>query len=213
MKKTMALLMSIILCICCPLTVFASDVKPVDLSDWISSYSKVMDRVYEKTGEQLSIPEGMEESVYEYYKDYTFEEIEQSLLKDVAQYKASALAKTDHYEISSKQVESVKEVGGTRSIREDIVQSCPIEYNSTIVLGSTVFGAGNPVSYRYESIRFYYVTWPSNYTGFHFAPTHGMSHSLSNGNKHCTVTATGSPQNAAGVTLTVLKTIRVTFYV
>lgn len=218
MKKIISLLtaVAIMLCIHFSLVVSATEVENTSVSALLEPYIEVIEKVNAETGKQIYIPAGKEESVYNYYKDYSLEEFEDSLLCDIYQYDRSLYSSPDS---ASMTIEYFAADGNSiapdnniepRSVVEDITQSAAISHNSYLYLYSTIFGGGNPIIYNYQSINGIGIGWPSDYTGFHFGLT-SWSHSFSNNNRSCTVTIKGSPQNASGLTQTVLLTEDVTF--
>lgn len=214
MKKILSLLVAVTLLFCFSPSVFAANAESENtpVSDLLLPYVEVIEEVNQETGSQIYIPTGKEEDVYNYYKDYSLEEFKQSLLNDINNYNTS---------LSSSQDMTVVDIGYStgelsrnevqpRAMVEDVVQVAPISHNTSVYLYATVFGGGNPITYKYKSINKIEVRWPADYTGFHFGVS-TCSYSVSSDRKTCTVTLTGSPVNAAGLAQTVLLTTTVTF--
>lgn len=214
MKKILSLLVAVTLLFCFSPSVFAANAESENtpVSDLLLPYVEVIEEVNQETGSQIYIPTGKEEDVYNYYKDYSLEEFKQSLLNDINNYNTSLSSSQDMtvVDIGYSTGEFSRNEVQSRAMVEDVVQVAPIGYNTSVYLYATVFGGGNPITYKYQSIDDIRIGWPSDYTGFHFAAS-SCSYEVSSDRKTCTVTLTGSPMNAAGLVQTVIKTYTVTF--
>lgn len=217
MKKFFSLLAVLGMILCSSLSIVASaaEIEGTSVSALLEPYVEVIERVNEETGKQIYIPQGKEESVYNYYKNYSLEEFEKSLLHDIYQYDRVRNVSPDSESMTieyfgAESADIAADNIEPRSVVEDIEQRAAISHNSYLYLYSTVFGGGSPITYNYQSINGIGIGWPSDYTGFHFGLT-SWTYSLGNNNRSCTVTIKGSPQNAAGLTQTVLLTENVTF--
>lgn len=215
MKKILSLLLTAMLCIGCSSVVFAAESDSESIDTQLAPYIEVINKVNAKTGAQIYVPEGKEERIYAYYKEYSLEEFEEALLNDLAQTDSPAKAiPEDEIKMTIEHFpfQDTDKIPGIepKNIVEDITQVSPISHNSYLYLYSTVFGSGSPVTYQYRSINGIDVRWPSSFTGFHFALS-SCSYSLTNGRKTCKVTIHGSPQNAAGLTQSIYLTETVTF--
>lgn len=215
MRKVISLLivLSIVLGVNSSLVASAVELENTSVSALLEPYIEVIEKVNAETGKHIYIPSGKEESVYNYYKDYSLKEFEDSLLRDISQSEMTRYSPPDSESMTIEYFpanENSTNVIAPRSVVEDITQSAPISHNSFLYLYSTVFGGGNPITYNYQSINSIGIGWPSDFTGFHFGLT-SWSYSLSNNNRTCTVTINGSPQNAAGLIESVYLTETVTF--
>lgn len=56
-----------------------------DLDQLLAPYQEVIDRLNKENGWRISIPEDSKQQVYDYYKDYSMEEFEQELRKEMAE--------------------------------------------------------------------------------------------------------------------------------
>lgn len=214
MKKILSLLVAVTLLFCFSPSVFAANAESENtpISALLLPYIEVIEEVNEETGSRIFIPDGKEEDVYNYYKDYSLEEFKQSLLNDINNYNTTLSSSQDMTVVNTGYSSNELSVNSAqpRAMVEDVVQVAPIPYDSYVYLCSTVIGGGNPITYKYKTIIDVYVDWPDENTGFHFAVSSG-SYSVSSDRKTCTVTLTGSPMNAAGLVLSVVKTCTVTF--
>lgn len=215
MKRILSLLLAAMLCIGSSSAVFAAETDSESIEERLAPYIEVINRVNAERGAQIYIPEGEEERVYEYYKGYSLEEFEESLLNDLAQMGRPAKAVPDDDMEMSIEFFPSQDSGKTpdiepKSVVEDITQVSPISHNSYLYLYSTIFGSGSPVMYHYQSVNRARVGWSSSFTGFHFALS-SWSYSLINNRKTCKVTIHGSPQNAAGLVQPVYLTETVMF--
>lgn len=214
MKKILSLLVAVTLLFCFSPSVFAANAESENtpVSALLLPYIEVIEEVNEETGSQIYIPDGKEEDVYNYYKDYSLAEFKQSLLNDIDNYNTSLRSSQDMtvVDIDYSSGELARNEVQPRAMVEDVVQVAPIDYNTSVYLYATVIGGGNPITYKYQSIDNIAVGWPSDYTGFHFAPS-SCSYEVSSDRKTCTVTLTGSPMNAAGLVQTVIKTYTIRF--
>lgn len=153
----------------------------------------------------MFIPDDEKENVYAYYKNYTLEEFEFSLLNDLLRYESECM--TTNTSSIDKKVENKND---SKSIEMDIDQAIALPYDSYFHLYSTVFGIGTPIKYRYQSINGCNVTWPNGYTGYHFSLT-SWTYTLNNNDQTCICEVYGVPKNAAGIILLVTKHCTLTF--
>lgn len=56
-----------------------------NLDQLLEPYQEVIDRLNKENGWRISIPEGSKQQVYDYYKDYSMEEFEQELRREMAE--------------------------------------------------------------------------------------------------------------------------------
>ena len=171
----------------------------------LAPYIAVLDKVNAQTGAKLCIPDERKEDVYRYYKDYTLEEFEKSLIDglnntgDGNAFDVSGSMGRLSIEIPVSCDPNVNQGAEPNSVTENIEQKSYISYDSRLHVYSTVVGSGSPLTYRYKRINKIDVTWStSNPNSFHFHMT-SCSYSFSNNNKTCTVTVNGSPANAGGI--------------
>ena len=209
MKKTITIFVAALMCFLCSTPAFAAEQDIKKIHDSLKPFIEVMDRISQEIGFGIIIPPEEEVNVFNYYKGYTLQEFEISLREEVNQFINYYSQRNKDFPVSS--INNSSSIHGDRSIEMDIVQDCPIRYNSTLYLYSTVFGIGNPVHYRYESINGINITWPSNYTGFHYSLS-SWNYELLNNDKTCKVNLHGVPKNAAGIVLTIVLDDTVNFY-
>lgn len=209
MKTRIVIFALVLCCVLSATPVFASEKQDNSTSELLEPYIEIIEEVNQMTGEKIYIPEDEEENIYEYYKNYTMEEFKRSVLHEVLQFKKDCMLNN---EFSTVSFLNGNYKNASRSIEMDIEQSKPLSYNSTATLYSTVFGTGTPIRYRYQSINGLTVTWPSDYTGYHFDLI-GWYYSLSNNDQTCTVYLQGVPKNQAGLTLMVNLTPTLIFSV
>lgn len=170
MKRFITVLILVVLCafFVNPGFVLGAEINTMDVL--LEPYIKVIEKVNQETGETIYIPKGEEANVYNFYKDYSLKEFELTLLDEIDEFKNATSTDRNTQNVGITTM-TMPKVTSNRSIEMDIEQSSPIQYNSTVILCSTIFGTGTPITYRYQSINDLYVTWPSNYTGYHFGVT------------------------------------------
>jgi len=214
MKRIITIAMSFVLVLGLGLPTYAQSAKNID--ELLGPYQAVIDKVNSDLGSSIYIPDKNKEMVYNNIKSKTTAEFEAMLRNE---YKALTVSEpsitqsgSGNYARDTLTVNSQNnEVITPNYVRESIIQTAPISYNSEMFLNSTVF-SGTVVAgtYVYESISSYGSQWPSGFTGFHFAVDSG-SYSLSSDKKQCTVTLKGHPQDANGVALLIVLTATNTF--
>ncbi len=212
MKKFIAVTVSILLIFGLYTNVYAQTGKSID--EFLIPYQNVVDKLNSELGSTIYITD--KEMVYNNIKDLTPEELEEKLRADWRKAINNERTLTNDSYIDSNEKLNLMNQELSQltiepfSVREDITQSVPIQYDSWMYLDSTVFsGSGVQGTFTYQSINGYGSKWPGN-TGYHFHPT-GGSATRSIDKKFCTVELTGHPQNPEGFALTVKLTASYTF--
>lgn len=206
MKKIAVFMMAMMVVVCCSSVVRAEakSESTSSIDELLRPYEEVILKVNNEIGSSYAIPDESRETVYEYYGHMSLDEFEQRLADEYYEFVQQEDTFSYTTEVQKDSSFSVM------ALREDIRQRRDTIYNSYVDLYATVFGGGNPTVYRYTSINNIVVGWPEHYTGFHFH-VRSTSYELSADRKSCTVTLVGCPVDAAGLTLTVDKTVRMTF--
>ena len=185
------------------------DLENIDIT--LSPYRNIINEVNSQIGSTMFIPEYNKERVYNYYKNYSLEEFKESITRDYNLTQEHAQATNtfipeniviDKIFPVNEKPDSFKGEIAPLSVVENATQVRPISYNSYLYLDSTIFGGGNPFTYRYQTINRIYSGYPSGYKGFHF-DVRGKNYYLNNDRTRCTVNIWGAPVNEAGIELLV----------
>lgn len=210
------------------------------LVEKLDPYQKIINKINKEYGASITIPTDELSEVYNNISDTSLEEFESNLRKDYEEVKnlpsnvyidltnekananttiedngvdaPSTLLKNNE-ETTPKSSGTIKESDSSLiitpfSMRESITQYTYLDYGR-VFLSSVVFsGSGSPGTFTYQSIT---GSGHSTYTDrTHFRST-TSSHSLSNGNKNCTVVYKGSLYTAAGINLLTTRTYTITY--
>lgn len=208
MKKIsfLGLLLIVMFSFCIPS--FAHSESNIDIQ--LESYQKIIDKLNSELGSKMYIREDNKIQVYKSFKNKTPEEIESLLREEYIQNEQNIKSSERKSSDYMRSPAIVNELPSTRSVSEDITQTCSISYNSEAYLDSTIFSPGSTGTYVYESINGYGAQWPSNYTGYHFEVSNGY-HTMSSDNKKCTVTLKGVPTNSSRISLAISLKETITF--
>ncbi|MFJ5764333.1 hypothetical protein ACIP9C_03170 [Lysinibacillus sp. NPDC093210] len=162
MIKIVKLLFTSFLCISISLSLITNVSASEDgkLEKFITPYQEVLDKLTDEFAVEFYInPEKMDQ-FYNNVRDMSPEELENILREQYKKFLGDSykdVNSNSNYLIS------------TLSISEDITQQVALRYNSSMYLNSKIFSAtGNPGTYTYQSIKSYGITWPSDYTDYHW---------------------------------------------
>ncbi len=203
MKKVLSITLSIILVCLSTTSVWASS----DIDALLAPYLEVIEKVNQEVGSSIYVPEEEKEGVYNYYKDMSLEEFEQTIKNE---YLLSSNYNNYSEVLSVETI--VVDNSKTRSITENIVQTKNISHNSYVRLYSTVIGSGNPIKYKYKTLNTL-ETGPQNGNTGYFFVFDEFTVTLNSTKTSCTVYMEGVLKNSAGLTLLVaIPPITVVFY-
>lgn len=135
MRKVISLLivLSIVLGVNSSLVASAVELENTSVSALLEPYIEVIEKVNAETGKHIYIPSGKEESVYNYYKDYSLKEFEDSLLRDIYQSEMTRYSPPDSESMTIEYFpanDNSFNVIAPRSVVEDITQNATISHNS-----------------------------------------------------------------------------------
>ena len=205
MKKVLSLLLTLSLLICClPLTAFGynedNDQLNKQVREVILSVEEAITEVTETTGVGMYIPEGKEFQIYEYFKNYSRNEIRDYFLKEIQDYRLTPDVKrpTGEYQAYNASVNQPVE---PKANVEHITQVQLIAYGTYFYMYATVIGGGTPITYKYQSIDGCSTWYNPSQTGLHFVLSH-WSYTISSDRKACLATVYGSAADASGVGFT-----------
>ncbi len=216
MKRIVNIILSFVLILGLCIPAYAEETKTID--ELLAPYQNAIDKVNGELGSNIYIPDKNKEKFYNNVKHMSPSEVENLLrneYKDITSGKPFITQSEPNSYTKSYAMKNGQKKHDTSPmhVRQDIMQTAPISYNSQMFLNSTVFSAtGASGTYIYETINSYGSSWPSDYTGYHFEVDSG-SYSLSSNKKNCTVTLRGHPEDAYGSALTLSLTEKVTFSV
>lgn len=204
MKKLLVMILSLVFILGMSTDVKAEGEQSIE--DMLAPYQAAVDKLNDEMGSNIYIPEKNKEKVYENIKDKTPEEVALMLKEEYTDYVADEAIKsqpeTDEYITDGIHSETKKDTEIIISpyyVRETLMQTVPIVYNSELYLSSTIYSLTD-TDYIYERINDYGTRWLHDYTGYHFA-VDTRSYSLSADKKSCTVYLTGHPEDAQGFAL------------
>lgn len=142
MKKIsfLGLLLIVMFSFCIPS--FAHSESNIDIQ--LESYQKIIDKLNSELGSKMYIREDNKIQVYKSFKNKTPEEIESLLREEYIQNEQNIKSSERKSSDYMRSPAIVNELPSTRSVSEDITQTCSISYNSEAYLDSTIFSLDQP---------------------------------------------------------------------
>lgn len=211
MKKALTLLLAALICTSTFSSVYAlAEQNEITINAKLQEISTIVEKInrdIKRYDISIILPAENQNNIYDYYKNYSNEEIETELRTQITSF----LTEEQSAKSSNLNLNEDCQSNIMSTTPEEIYQDMPLEYNSTLRMYATVYGTGTPIVYRYRTINSVISYWPKDYTGFHFSVTTYES-TISSHQKSCSIVVHGYPKNAAGVTLTVYKTITAEFH-
>ncbi len=84
-KKVLFVLLSIVIVLSLSLSLIGCSAEKVgsDIDELLAPYQEIIDKVNSEYGTDIIIPDDEKENVYNYYKDMTLEEFEETIRKEL----------------------------------------------------------------------------------------------------------------------------------